>query len=503
MRKLYLACAIHFAFSTNTYALEHIDSTENIVLQWNDAVLQAVRETYATPPVVARHLAILNTSIFDAWAVFDNKAKGTQLGKTLKAPATLNTAQNKQEAIAYAAFRTANDLFPLTVQKAFFKKLLIQQGYDVKKIKTDKTTAAGIGNLVASKVISFRRNDKSNQLGNLNKGKPYSDWTGYESLNTPDYFDFPNNWQTLLVSDGKGNLIEQEFICPHWGKVTPFGFKEWDKDVVTPVREEVKRRNGRVGPATIDQPEYKEQALQLMAYAANLTDQQKVMAEYWADGPSSELPAGHWNLFAQFVSHRDKHNLDQDVKLFFALSNTLFDTSIALWGAKREFDSVRPISAIVYLFGNSDWTPYQPTDNDLLKETQANTIIDDENSDDTGNVIWRPYQTATFVTPAFPEYPSGHSGFSAAGAEILKRFTGSDVFGYKVTNPAGASRVEKNSPKYDVTLSWATFSDAADEAGMSRRYGGIHFADADLDGRMIGRKVAEIDWKIIQSYFSD
>ncbi len=120
MRKLYLACAIHFAFSTNTYALEHIDSTENIVLQWNDAVLQAVRETYATPPVVARHLAILNTSIFDAWAVFDNKAKGTQLGKTLKAPATLNTAQNKQEAIAYAAFRTANDLFPLTVQKAFF-----------------------------------------------------------------------------------------------------------------------------------------------------------------------------------------------------------------------------------------------------------------------------------------------------------------------------------------------------------------------------------------------
>ena len=107
------------------------------------------------------------------------------------------------------------------------------------------------------------------------------------------------------------------------------------------------------------------------------------------------------------------------------------------------------------------------------------------------------------VTPPFAEYVSGHSTFSAAGAEVLKLATGSDVFGAAVTLTAGSSRVESGLvPAANVTLSWATFSDAADEAGISRRYGGIHFRDGDLEGRRVGRLIGQGTWKKASKLFN-
>ncbi|WP_140911141.1 vanadium-dependent haloperoxidase [Methylomonas koyamae] len=485
-----LAGAILLALSSPARAaVPGVDPSENVLLQWNDAVLEAIRETHPGPPMVARMLAVLNTSTFDAWAAFDNKARGTRFGPSLKAPASILNDAGKKEAIAYAAFRAASDLFPQSTQQQYFKDLLTQQGYDPNNATTNKNTAAGIGNVAAGAVLTYRHQDKSNQLGNINGGAPYSDWTGYQPVNTPDQINDPNRWQPLRVSDGHGGTVVQKFIAPHWGRVLPFGIKDWDKDVVTPVRKEIKKRTGRVGPATVDQPEYREQALQVIAYSASLTDQQKVIAEFWADGPSSELPPGHWNLFAQSVSHRDNHNLDQDVKMLFAMSNTVFDTSIAIWGAKVKFDSVRPVTAIHYLFGGhtiNAWAgPYQGTQS-----------IDGQS--------WEPYQASTVVTPPFAEYPSGHSAFSSAAAEALKRFTGSDVFGDTYTQSAGVSRVEPGQvPAADISLSWATFSDAADEAAISRRYGGIHFVDGDVDSRQMGRRVAKLDWPVIQYYFGN
>ncbi len=115
---------------------------------------------------------------------------------------------------------------------------------------------------------------------------------------------------------------------------------------------------------------------------------------------------------------------------------------------------------------------------------------------------WFPYQPTTFPTPPFPEYSSGQSNFSAAGAEILKRFTRSDRFGASVTLPAGSSRVEPGAiPSNDVTLSWSTFSDAANEAGISRRYGGIHFEQGDHDARATGRIAARLAWEQALDYW--
>jgi hypothetical protein len=223
-----------------------------------------------------------------------------------------------------------------------------------------------------------------------------------------------------------------------------------------------------------------------------LADREKVIAEYWADGPRSELPPGHWNLFAQFVARRDRqgggeHGVDLDVKLFFALTNAVFDAGICSWDNKCAFASVRPITAIRYLFRGrmlSSWAgPYR-----------GRGEID--------GGAWLPYQPTFFPTPPFPEYSSGHSNFSAAAAEILRQFTGRDVFGGNATVAAGSSHVEPGSvPAADVTLSWPTFSAAADEAGMSRRYGGIHFEWGDLDGRRSGRVAAQIAWAKALTYF--
>jgi hypothetical protein len=114
---------------------------------------------------------------------------------------------------------------------------------------------------------------------------------------------------------------------------------------------------------------------------------------------------------------------------------------------------------------------------------------------------WHPYQPATAVTPPFAEFVSGHSTFSAAAAEVLRRFTGSDAFGGSATVAAGGSGIEPGrTPAGDVVLAWDTFSAAADEAGLSRRFGGIHFEAGDLAGRALGRAVGAAVWARASAY---
>jgi hypothetical protein len=228
------------------------------------------------------------------------------------------------------------------------------------------------------------------------------------------------------------------------------------------------------------------QAEEVLRLSAQLDDETKTIAEYWADGPSSELPPGHWCLFAAYVSRRDGHTLDQDVQMFFALENAMLDASIAVWDAKRFYDSARPITTIRYL--------------------KAGKPIRAWGGPGRGTVLmrgeeWHPYQTATFVTPPFPEFVSGHSTFSAAAATVLRLVTGSDAFGASVTVPAGWSRIEPGiTPARPVTLTWPTFTAAAEQAGRSRLYGGIHFASADEYGRAMGRQIGEQVWAKARTY---
>lgn len=366
-------------------------------------------------------------------------------------------------------------------------------GYDAGDRSTDTSTPTGIGNVAAQAVLDLRHRDGANQLGDEPGGIPgvaYSDYTGYRPANDPMDIRLPfdpaavrdpSAWQPLRYVDGSGTVVTPGFVGAQWQNVTTFALSPGSLRSST-------------GPARYGSPEFLAQAQALLEISAGLTDEQKMVAEYWADGPRSELPPGHWNLFAQFVSRRDhhgsnEHGLERDVKLFFALTNAVSDAGCCAWDNKRAFNSVRPITAIRTLFRGQTvraWGgPFQGT-----------KLID--------GATWFPYQPTTFPTPPFPEYSSGHSNFSAAGAEILRRFTHSDRFGGSAALPAGSSRVEPGAvPATDLTLSWPTFSDAADQAGISRRYGGIHFEQADLDARATGRIAAQLAWEKAQEYWQE
>jgi len=443
-------------------------ASDTVVVRFNAAAIQAIRDTHPGPPAVARMLAVLHTCMYDAWAAYDKRATGTIFRDSIL-PREVHGSRKKasEEAISFAAHRALVDLFPQPEQVAQFDALMSQLGYDPAGASSDLSTPSGVGAAAAAAVLEFRHTDGSNQLGS----PPYSDTSGYQPVNTPDRIVDPNRWQPLRVSDGHGGTVVQRYITPHWGGVTPFALTSGDQFRPTH------------GPVMADQPRYREQAQEVIDYTADLNDEQKTIAEYWADGPSSELPPGHWALFAQFVSRRDRNSVEEDVKMFFAMTNAILDASVCCWDVKRAFDYVRPITAIHYAFADEE-----------VRTWGGRTIAGRD---------WLPYQAPNIVTPPFPEYFSGHSTFSAAGAEILKRFTGSDSFGGSVTLPAGGSRVESGAvPARDVTLSWDTFSDAADEAGISRRYGGIHFEQGDLDGRTAGRQVGAQAWDLSQAYFN-
>jgi hypothetical protein len=466
------------------------DSTgDSVVILWNQAALQGVRDSKLGPPMVARALAIVHTCIFDAWAAYEHRATGTRLGGSLRRPARERTLANINAAISFAAYRAAVDLFPAD-KVTVFDPLMRQLGYDPSTTTENLAMPAGVGNVAARAVLEFRHRDGANQLGDEPGGTPgvsYSDYTGYVSPNQPmdtrSSFDpatvrEPNRWQPLRYVDSTGAVVTQPFIGSQWQHVVPFALTN------------VAQLRSTIGPARYGSQAYESQARELLALSAGLTDEQKMIAEYWADGPHSELPPGHWDLFAQFVARRDrhgalKHGVDRDVKLFFALTNAELDASICCWDNKRFFDSVRPITAVRYLFRGQPvraWGgPYRGT-----------RVID--------GAAWIPYQASTFPTPPFPEYSSGHSTFSAAGAEILRLFTGSDRFGGSVSFAAGSSKFEAGAvPAADLTLSWSTFSEAAHQAGLSRRYGGIHFEQGDLDGRATGRVVAKQAWAKAQT----
>jgi hypothetical protein len=344
-------------------------------------------------------------------------------------------------------------------------------GYNPNDTSADTRSPTGIGNVAAQAVLSFRHGDGSNQLSG------YADTSNYQPVNTPDQIIDPLHWQPLRVN-GKA----QKYLTPHWGTVTPFALSSGSQF----------RPAGGPIMSTSD-PAYKSQVDTILGYSANLSDTTKTMADYWANGPHTETPPGHWMIFSQFasaqsVARRNKNDPNNDVKLFFALSNALLDAGIACWDTKRAFDYGRPITAVHYLYANQQITAWGGIGKGSVQMLGSQ---------------WMPYQESIVVTPPFPEYCSGHSTFSAAGAYVLQQVSGTDSFADSYTAAPGSSQIEPGiAPSTAVTLSWPTFSAAAAQAGTSRQIGGIHFNQGDQDGRALGRQVATIAWAKAQSYIN-
>lgn len=566
---------------------------------WDEEILSAIRLDKPHPPAHARNLFHLSVAMWDAWAVYD----GVGVGYVHRERATAADVEAaRREAISYAAYRILTNRYSLSsssnVTVPALTSRLRSLGYDPAVVSEEGSAPSAVGNRVAGALMGFTLGDGSNQ------GGAYAD-PSYSAVNQPLVVKDPgtvavdpNRWQPLaldLALTQTGQVADkiQSFLGAVWHGCRPFSLTRpgadgpWITVGAPPVlggdtdgryKEEfldVVRYSGRLGPsdpATIDisPGAYGNNPLGSNAgrghpvnpvtgapYAANVVrraDFGRVLAEFWADGPNSETPPGHWNFLANQVADHPAMvrrlagagpvlgELEWDVKVYFALNAAVHDAACAAWTIKRFTDSARPITGIRYLSqaGQSS-DPARPSFHPLgmkLEPGVAELVTPEssapgqrhaslagavgqvavrawvgEPADPTNTVggvgwilgkNWVPYQRKTFVTPAFPGYVSGHSTFSRSAAEVLSLATGSTFFPgglARFTAAAGKYLTFEDGPSADVTLEWATYYDAADQAGQSRIWGGIHILSDDVDGRVIGSQIGRRVWELARRYF--
>jgi hypothetical protein len=279
----------------------------------------------------------------------------------------------------------------------------------------------------------------------------------------------------------------------------------------------------------------------------------RVLAEFWADGPSSETPPGHWFTILNYVGDHPSFqkrfggqgaivdDLEWDVKSYFILGGAMHDAAITAWAIKGWYDYVRPLSAIRYMADKgqcSDSTlpnyskagiPLVPG---LVEVVKAGDSLAGAGNKNVGKIKlytwrghyfikdprvntagvgwilagdWWPYQRPSFVTPPFAGYISGHSTYSRTAAEIMTLLTGDEYF----PGGMGEFHAKKNEylvfeegPSVDVALQWATYRDASDQCSLSRIWGGIHPPIDDIPGRIIGMKIGPASFDMAKKYFT-
>lgn len=511
---------------------------QSVAVRWNQVALEAVTHSRLLPTATGWRLHVLSVAMYDAWTAYHPSAApyasgqlGFATGSTLRRPEHEHTPENRDQAVSFAAFRVLHALFP--EQRGLFVEAMVDLGFAPPFVGADPDTPAGIGEETAMRVLAWCAGDGSNFLNGFEQAMSTTYPELYRPVNAADPLapnapggaDFDaNRWQPLRVPNGSlrdaaGNAIfdnsdpstytDQQFITPHWGAVRPFALTSSDqfRPPPPPQAGSGESYTDSLGRTMTNDEAWHLQVEEVIAINAALTDRQKVIAEFWADGPRRWSPAGHFNQIAQGLSIRDRHTLEDDVKMFFAMNGALFDAGIAAWDAKRTYDFVRPVSAVRHKYYGR-----------LLRgwggPTRGTRLVRGEE--------WLPFQPLTFVSPAFAEYVSGHSTFSLAAREVLRAFTGSDrlydgvtrldadydgdgeldLLGRHVTLP-GSLVTESSTPRETVVLRWPTLLDAAQESGISRLYGGIHFLDGNLQGQELGRRVGEQAWWYARLYWGD
>lgn len=581
---------------------------ESVARIWNETLLEAIRRDTPRPGVHARNLFHLSLAMYDAWAVFSPDATG-YLTK-LKVPLPDGEIPYaRAEAISYAAYRVLKHRFAsgpgAEYSQQLFDDTMAMLGFDITNDSRAGISAAALGNRIARTVLDYGALDGANESGG------YSDPSYQPSnpslivkLSGTSGMTNPNRWQPLAFDYAEtqngipiGTLI-QSFIGARWGRVTPFALRKKlgdppylyydpgtpylldtrDPDALELFRNEAVqliRLNSQLTPALeefIDISPASTGNNPLGAdtgtgYPANpvtgepytpqvvrIGDFGRVLAEFWADGPHSETPPGHWNVVANEASdHPDMvrriagtgpvvDRLEWDIKMYFALNGAVHDAAIACWGIKRTYDSARPISFIRYMAEKGQSSdPELPSYNpeglplveDLIElitsETTASGQRHEHLAGHEGEIAvrawlgtpenpdvefggvgwiraaeWFPYQMKTFISPAFPGYTSGHSTFSRSAAEVLTEFTGSPWFPGGLGEfraDTGAYLKFEYGPSEDIALQWASYYDAADQAGQSRRWGGIHPAMDDFPSRIIGSQIGKSAWNFAKRFF--
>lgn len=497
----------------------------NYLPQWDRAAQLAIIAGPPRPTVISRALFVFSSSAYDAWAVYDAVATPSVLDESLRRPQAEQTNSNKNAAVSYASYHVLSRLFPAYENDhGAFLALLSQQGYDTGSAaleSSDLTTPAGIGRAAALAVLDDRADDGANTANNYAEVTSERYPVAYAAVNSddpslpnsPGGVDFdPACWVPLRVplatvfdptnpnsaivdnSDPQSYRV-QGFLTPHWGNVRPFSMTDGAefRPPGPPRPGSLAQYTDGAGQTMVENDAYNAQVDEVFHLTANLTEEQKCQTEYWADGPESTTPPGHWNQIALEIARKHRFGIDDTVKLLFATNGAVFDAGISCWEAKRHYDYIRPISAI--------------------RNRYAGQIVPTWGGPGQGTVMkpaseWIPFQGRLFVTPAFPDFTSGHSTFSGAASQVIRTYVGSDEFydgvsrgdndydGDGERDLVGEYTFRPRSMKIDPSLPakadvmrWATLTEAADQAGYSRRLGGIHYQDADLRARTAGKQI--------------
>ena len=571
---------------------------------WIEQLLEAIRIDTPRPTVHARNLFHLSIALWDAWVAYDTETPAVPYLAVEAPPAVADADAARSTAMSFAAYRILSHRFAASPgaaeSQAAFDAGMAALGHDAGFTSTDGDAPEAVGNRIGATVVAFGASDGANEAND------YADDTGYAPVNAPLIVKLPgaemadpNRWQPLaldffVTQNGIPLPISvQAFISPNWDSVTPFALVRgapglpYDDPGLPP----------QLGGA--EDAEFKDSVIEVIRYSSQLDpddgmmndispgaqgnnplgtsdgtgwpinpatgqpyppnvvkrgDYGRILAEFWADGPDSETPPGHWNTLANFVTDHplverrlegsgpELDTLEWDVKLYLALNGAVHDAAVAAWGAKAIYDYVRPISMVRYMAGlgqSSDpgGTSYDPNglplEPGLVELITAETTAPGErhahlagqegeiailawlgNPDDpetefsgAGWILaeaWVPYQRETFVTPAFAAYVSGHSTFSRAGAEVLTRFTGDPYFpgGFgEFVAPKDDFLEFEIGPTEEIRLQWATYRDAADEAGISRLWGGIHVRADDFNGRIMGEQIGNDAYDLAAQYW--
>lgn len=574
---------------------------DTVARQWNEENLTAIRLDFPAPTVHARNLFHLSAAMWDAWAAYDLDSIGYFHNENATVPDGATLTEAREEAISFAAYRVLTHRYSFSTNSTTTLSALDSRmtglGYNPALTSAVGESPAAVGNRIAASIINYGGGDGANE----STLPGYTDNTGYSPVNSPLILvtndtasGYPNGWLDLnrwqplafevaFTQNGQLASKVQRFVSPHWGSVKCFGLYSSDQN-----NEGLFFDPGE--PPKLDgigDLAYKNNAIEILEYSALLdptdptminlspsargnnslgtndgnghlinpvtgvpypdnivrhADFGRCVAEFWADGPDSETPPGHWNVVANDVTDAILADpaldlriansgpvvttLEWELKLYLALNAALHNTAVAVWGVKEHYDYVRPISAIRYLGKRGDLplvpglveqvtpstlTTYHSHLSQHVGKIAINTWPGEPDNPETeagGRAwilaeAWLPYQRDTFVTPAFAGYVSGHSGFSRAAAEIMTLVTGSPYFPggiFSYTIPAGGLRFE-NGPTTDLSLQWATYYDAADEAGESRLYGGIHVSPDDGPGRIMGSKIGRSAFAYAQQFW--
>jgi hypothetical protein len=600
----------------------HARGDESIARIWNEQLLDAIRNDTARPTVHARNLHHLSIAMYDAWAAYETLPRQV-LHEERATAVDLEAA--RREAISFAAYNIIKHRFvsgPAGIgpgkdhTEVEITLKMIDLNYDPLFTSTAGNSPAALGNRIAQTVIASGLADGANELNN------YAIPPGaYMSVNPPLTFDNPgtvmndpNHWQALHFVGGRidqfGRPIgesTQRHLTPFWGAVAPFAMTASDRSPNGVYHDQ--------GPHpqlnTATEAKFKADALQLIRLSAELDpndgsmidispatrgntpnapltesysqrgyalnpytglpytpqivrrgDFGRVVAEFWADGPLSSAPPGHWNELGNDAADRMDdlgiakriggrgpvvNDLEFDIKRYLAMNGALHDAAIAAWNHKGFYDSARPISMIRYMgqLGQSsdpsgpsyhpDGLPLEPGlvevithestapggrhaelvgyEGEIAIRSWRGAIDGIAPFDDPSELAgvgwiransWMPYQLISFVTPPFAGYVSGHSTFSRAAAEVMTALTGDPffpggMFGYHFE--AGSGLDFEYGPMAPMDLQWATYFDASDQASLSRLYGGIHPSADDFSGRRIGHAVGREAWHRAQQFF--